>query len=332
MWLTNKKTGKVFNTDWVNDDAIRKEKQISANKAQSKKLNTEASIKYEKMLSLEEKHQMLYAFADRTGVQVNMSNIRDIPDDTFNMIFDTVENHLANYGKKNFSIDNITMEESDDWKEHPNWMASMSLSGTLYLNPKYFNKSKKDLDEIMQKAYEDNTYHPKGDASSIIIHELGHARFNKVLADSWAKCVMKERDGSTMQDFDSVYDVCVSENWLDDRDLFNVELYRKNSFYRKFFDRMDDFTKRTVESDYLKKKWGGPVRLSLKGLVNTQTNYTDAVSRYAATNIHEMMAEAWVDAVQHDNKASYMSKRIVEEFLHVTIDASEIGKALRKRG
>jgi len=38
MWLHNKKTGALFNTDWINEDARRKESNILYNKAESNKL------------------------------------------------------------------------------------------------------------------------------------------------------------------------------------------------------------------------------------------------------------------------------------------------------
>lgn len=329
MWLTNKKTGKVFNTDWVNDDAVRKEKQISANKAQSKKLNTEANIKYEKMLSLEEKQKLIQDFDNRTTINVFIAHLQEVPDDTLKMILDTTENHLKEYGKKNFNFSQLVMRDNDPEFAtdggNENAYAYMGHDGTLSLNPKYFSKPKEWLDKKYQEDAE-SAYHPKGDSSSIIIHELGHARFNKVLADSWAKHV-KDHKGTVDEYFD-MQELCSSDTWLYHR---NADLYsKKGSWYRTTIDRFYEFESKLIDSKTVKDMFGN-LGLGLSGLINPErTTRKFGISRYATKNIHEMMAESWTDVICNGDNASYMSKQVVYVFLNVEMTFEE--KARWKRG
>ena len=47
MWLTNKETGGKFNTDWINEEESKKQKQIASNKKQADKLNNKMPSKFE---------------------------------------------------------------------------------------------------------------------------------------------------------------------------------------------------------------------------------------------------------------------------------------------
>lgn len=58
-WLTNTKTGKPFNTDWLDAEDRKKYAQIEKNQAEAKKLNSEKTSTKSKTLSDEDKQSIL---------------------------------------------------------------------------------------------------------------------------------------------------------------------------------------------------------------------------------------------------------------------------------
>ena len=313
-WLTNKKTGARFNTDWLDADEKKKYQQINANQAQASSKNIEISNSGlgKQALTLEQKKQLIDDFVKRTGVDVNIMNLPSMPDDTLQMTLDTVATHLKEFGKDNFSITEIRMREDDFTSpDYENSYAYISVDGELCINPKYFTNSVADINAVYQEDVADK-YHPKGGVSSILIHELGHARWNYVMAEMVAKY------GGDIDELKAMYSDCSNNSWRYGEDL---DLYNKKRAYYQLSEKLYDFYERIRTSDYIKSKNNGEESLlSLRLLATPERNYDDAISKYASKNIHEMMAEAWSDVIANEDNASYMSKEVVQEFLHVNID------------
>ena len=241
-------------------------------------------VKIHQDISLEEKKQMVYDFYDKYGINVEISGTGYPPGDTLETVLDTIGSQIDEYGKDAFVLNSIQMRNDIHFAE--NAMAQVSKEGELQLNPNYFLRPKEELDSVMNDCYENNQFHPKGDASSIIVHELGHARWDKALVD------MADYYGVKQDEFEAMYDLCLKDTFTG---MTDWDMEDRDGAYKALIVKLNEFANDINASDYMKKRWEGNPYFSLAQLVNPERNYDDAISTYATTNIHEMMAEAWAD-------------------------------------
>lgn len=266
----------------------------------------DTGVKVYSDIPLEEKKQMVYDFYDKYGINVEISGTGYPPGDTLKCVLDSVGSQIDEYGKDAFVLESIKMRDDINFEEGT--LAQMNKGGSLELNPEYFLKPKEELDNIMKECHEDSFLHPKGDASSIIIHELGHARWNKALMD------MANAYGAKDDEFGAMYNLCLQDTFTG---ITDWDMEDRDGAYKALIVKINEFVNDMNNSDYMKKQWEGNPHFSISELINPERNYDDGISTYATKNIHEMMAEAWADYHYNGDNASFMSKQVIMEFLNV---------------
>lgn len=245
-------------------------------------------------------------------------NVYSINGENMGMIMDAVATVKAKYNCNITDIENAT---SDMLSESPDACAWMGQDGVMYINAEYFNRSRKELEgDWRGSQLVHRNFHPQGGAESIIVHEMGHAIFNRFVANE-----ITESGENIMSDislWESHYDAC--QRFLITKDKsegFSADVYRSSTGYKRIVDYFDELGNELRDQPYLKEKWGGKPTLSLLALANTKYGYNDAICEYAGTNYHEMVAEAFTDVFMNGGSASFTSK-----FIYDRIIAKELKK------
>ena len=245
-------------------------------------------------------------------------NLNKMPDDTFNMVFDTLKQQLDYQGSDGLVLREIQMYKFTD--EDSDAIATMSSTGVLALNSDYFTKDKSELDKICKDMVESH-FHPKGceDSSSLIIHELGHARFNKYLQDLYGKYKDIQGWNDALEEYSAVQYGCgrgaadAGDGWFRNT---NVDMFLRDGLYADFVGDLKILEDDIRNSEYMIKMWGGKPTLSLYGLVQQKFAYTDGISDYAGRDIQEMMAEAYASVMMNGyDKASFVAQKVYDKFL-----------------
>ena len=311
MWLTNKKTGKVFNTDWINDDAVRKERQINATKEQSKKLNAESGtynrIKHH-YANYTDPYKMRDEFFNKTNITISNTLLKKCNTQSLGAVLDTVSQLRDEYKFILEKIEPVT--DGDD-----SVVATMGSNGTLSLNADYWSKS---WDEISE-SYSRNVatkHHPKGDGHSWIVHEIGHSILNYHCVGT---VVSKEQVtmlyGDMVKHADAIH-LFLAGN--EDKKIppgrYDNNVANESAGYRRIASEIYDLEDKLNNSAYL-KKYIGSHKYNLLGFANPDMIGSAGISTYAGKTYHEAVAEAFADVYMNKAKASYISKKLYEAFI-----------------
>lgn len=292
-----------------------------------------------KDMTWEEKREIADRFTLEYGIGVDTRILQELPDDTFNMVFDTLKEQLDYEGNDDNGYSNLlfnTVGLSDLSAQKA--MASMSSDGTLLLDEDTFSKGKEEL-EIMCANAANRHKHPSPEAKSMIIHELGHARFNKVLADMYEEYANSddfEVSVNAESDWYAILEECASYSYNKGAGFFgnpNKNFMQEGRFYYNFVNKVNNFAERVRNSINYKVNGGNP-NAGLAGMAEYNPHsYTNAmggltstptgISRYAGANIQEMCAEAYADVMCNGEKASFMSQMVYQEFLSQPISAED---------
>ena len=263
-----------------------------------------------KYSDIEDYQDMAWQFAKDTGVQVQTQGLNK---ESLGMALDAVAQIQSEYGCTVTSIQNAT---PDLLAKSPDSYAWMGADGTLYLNSDIFSQDRNSIESIYARDVETH-WHPKGNAQSIIVHEMGHAVFNRYIQN-----VMNDAEDiqnnfvAWGEHWDAIHDYVAGDSYGIN---FDVDMYRNSAGYKQIVDMFDlssgSLATKVKQEPYLLKRWGGTPFMSLSGLAQYKFNYDDAISNYAGKNITEMVAEAFADVYMNKDDASFMSKFIYGEVL-----------------
>ena len=279
------------------------EAQFARKQTESKQIDIHTDTK---PMTFEEKENRLMEAYKKTGINFVVKGMNNIPGDTLDMVCSTVEDHLAKYDKEGFILDEVRIDaDKFNENEKETVYASMSNTGLLSLNPHFFSKTKAELNASFQEDVE-SSWHPKGDASSIIIHELGHAKLNMNLLN------MTNKNDGDIADWRQLYNYCHEANKLT---LPSERI--TNSSAKYLFEKMQTLEHDCNTDKNILKEWGASHELhySLYFWANPEHSYRWGVSKYGSTSVHEMVAEAYADVVVNGKDASFVSKKVYKEFI-----------------
>lgn len=182
------------------------------------------------------------------------------------------------------------------YHETPNMLGGVSMASAnpnyLNLNDYIFSKHNPQVESLYsQSTSGSRNYHPKGTtAKDIITHELGHVMFFEHIGR------MNRR--LTKHDPIDLYDVTV---WTsqDQGGVGTTSKYIKNEMDKALTTAL-----------------GTAPQHNILGYANPKFKHPTAISGYAASSPHELMAEAVADYVANGDKASPLSKELVK-ILHM---------------
>jgi len=312
------------------DEEKQKERQISQNQKEADKLNgkqaqdeskkyddvpevstPESFEPYTKRLQNNSIEDIAWDFSKETGVHIDQDVVKSTNPETLCMAMDTIADIKNKYNCTILTIKNATDDMIED---SPNAYAWMGQDGCMYFNPKRFGKSHEQLqlDWAHGSSTKERGYHPPSPygARTIIAHEMGHAIFNRYIEN-----IMKVED--IREDFtawSNHWNAC--HKFVTDKFANGErESYISSPGYKKLVDTFDKIKEEIRKEPYLLKRWGGDINLSLRGLADVRYGFGDAISEYAGTNYHEMIAEAFVDVYDNGKNASFTSKFLYNKII-----------------
>jgi hypothetical protein len=170
-------------------------------------------------------------------------------------------------------------------------MAQANMNN-VYINAPVFSKHQPQLQKMYaQSVSGSNNYHPKGTtAKDILTHELGHIMFFEHIGR------MNRR--LTKHDLS---------------DMLEVTMWSSGK------GKASGTTSKYIENEInqaLTKALGSTPQHGVLGYANPKFKHPTAISGYAATSHHELMAEAVADYVANGDKASPLSQELVK-ILHM---------------
>lgn len=314
-WLTNKKTGAHFNTDWLADDIEKRDNQIAQNKAQADKLNNVDSgygrfgNDYLKMTD------ELYR---RTGINVR-GNLRNVNANTLAQCCDTLEDlqnkyHINDVTDPNVSDNNrleIEIPTESFSLVNADAFAEARLCA-ITLNPKYYKLEPEELDSIYTAGTQGYTpYHPVGTrGSDIIAHEAAHHMLDKKVWELCGHDVDKYVKVSEFLTTPTEYTDMGETTLPEIKTLFNS--FDKVRLQYVNYLRKDENAVRYIGS-YLHE------RKRLRAMANPKGDFgfRYSISEYASKNYHELVAESFADYYRNGKQARVLSKMIVSEIFGI---------------
>lgn len=149
MWLTNKETGGKFNTDWINEEESKKQKQIANNKKQADKLNNKMPSKFEE-------HAEEYVAG---GIDVD--RVFDKEDLKY------IENHSTETGMRLFRVEEskYTLQDINSGKLDSN---NFKFAGSYRSFSSDFN--------VMNRALDEDSDEWAGMRNPVIYQTMGHTK------------------------------------------------------------------------------------------------------------------------------------------------------------
>ena len=313
-WVTTK-SGKRVNTDWFDDDANQKERQIKANKQEAEKKNSKA-VDYH---SFENQQDMAMELYKRTGINFN-GHLKDVNKDTFARTCETLEDlenkyHINGVGPddmQGYRLDVVVpadYEHTFEGEELENAFACARLN-TVYLNSEHFSMNPEELDSAYATGTEGyRPFHPKGTTSrDIIVHEVAHHMMDRKV---WEMCGHDTDKYFKIQKFltdENEYDEVSESTMPEIKELFN----RFNKVRKKYIG----YLKKDPEAvDYLGSYLKPNTHLTF--MANAETFGRYGICKYASTNYHELIAESFADFYANGKEAKQLSRMIVVEFLGI---------------
>lgn len=167
-------------------------------------------------------------------------------------------------------------------------MASAN-NNDVNINSAVFSKHNPQLENMYKQSTMGNrNYHPKGTtARDVITHELGHIMFHEHLG-RMTRRLNKGRD--------------LGDEW--DYLLWACKKGGGSGKTAKYVQNEMDMA--------LTKALGSTPQHNILGYANPKFNHPTAISAYASTCPHELMAEAVADYVANGSKASPLSQELVK--------------------
>lgn len=276
-------------------------------------VNNNRPGKYTRMLENNTIDEVVWEFYKATEVNVDLDARKIVDPENLGMVMDTIADIKDKYDCK---ITGIVSATDDLLEKTPDAYAWMGQNGYMYLNPRYFSKTKEqlELDYAHNTPLDKRGYHPPSPygARSIISHEMGHAVFNRYIQN-----IMNQED--IQEDFGAWTDHWTACNKFvtDEYASREREIYIASPGYKQLVDTFQKLGDELNNDPYMIKRWGGKPNISLLALADVNFNFDDAVSEYAGTNYHEMIAEAFADVYDNGANASFTSKflydRIIKE-------------------
>ena len=296
-WITTKAGKHIF----IEEDAIDKqEREIAERKHQTQM--TTADHKYANAISPTPATQS----KDYSKIGTRTQAVQQFQQDTgINVTFDPEDDKVCT--KTNlYMVLNAVAEMKQKYPQQLRFLKNVNAyndPGTPFgqsfaraymdnieINSDVFSKHNPQI----QKMYASNTmgannYHPKGTtAKDIITHELGHIIFFEHIGR------MNRR--LTKHDIADMYEVSM---WASSK------------------GKASGTTSKYIENELtqaLTKALGSTPQHGILGYANPRFKHPTAISGYAATNYHELVAESIADYVVNGDKASPLSQEIVKIF------------------
>lgn len=296
-WITTKDGRHIF----IDEDLIDKqEREIKEQQALTKSLSTyqnqvnvNQSVDYSKVGS---RSAAVAQFEKDTGLKVKFD-----PDDdnictktNLYMVLNTIGDLKRRYPKQLRFLKSV-----GSYHETPNLLGGVSMAqantktNEIEINDYIFSMHNPILENMYKGSTAgSNPYHPKGTtARDVLTHELGHIMFNEYIGR------LNRR--------------LTGHDWAD---MFDVSLWARNQqgagsgttatyIQKEMYKALTNALQATPQHNVL-------------GYANPKFKHPTAISGYAATNPHELMAEAVSDWVANGDKASPLSKELVK-LLHL---------------
>ena len=295
-WITTKNGKHIF----LEDEVDKQEREIKAHEEQTENLTLENSINvgsqavdYSKIGS---RQAAVAQFEKDTGLKVKFD-----PDDdnictktNLYMVLNTVGDMVRRYPRQLRFLKAV-----GSYHETPNILGGVSMAranmqtNEIEINDHIFSMHNPVLESIYKSSTGgNNNYHPKGTtARDVLTHELGHIMFNEYIG-------RKNRS-------------LTNHDWAD---MLDVSEWARNK----------PGSGTGVTAKYIQGEVNKALATALQsvpqhnvlGYANPKFNHPTAISGYAATNPHELMAEAVADYIANGSKASPLSKELVK-ILHL---------------
>lgn len=299
-WITTKQGKHIF----IEEDAVDKQEREIAERKHQTQVST-ADHNYANAITptpatsskdyskIGTRTQAVQQFEQDTGVKVTF----DPEDDSIctktnlYMVLNTVAEMKQKYPQQLRFLKSIG-SFNDPGSIFGVAMAQANMNN-IYINAPVFSKHQPQLQKMYANSTQgNNNYHPKGTtAKDIITHELGHVMFFEHIGR------MNRR--LTQHNLADMYEATV---WSSSR---NSTASGTTSKYIQ--NEMDQA---------LTKALGSTPQHNILGYANPKFKHPTAISGYAATNPHELMAEAVADYVANGDKASPLSQELVK-ILHM---------------
>ena len=314
-WFTTD-DGRHVNTEWFDEDTRRKYAQIEANKKEADWMNAQEELasmgkkpskltggQYTELAKTLTPEELRARFQRETNIRVNSKVLTVVPHEKLAEIYDVIADIQSTY-EPNISQITLVPEDSPDALDR---MADMSSDGTLRLvsqcfsNPEFMQKN----NNANKDKYCPHTVYSENDGyKSTIAHEMGHAiLFSRM--NYWYD-VQSDPNAYTY------YHEAIA--------FLDLEWPRTtpgNKLYNNLYGAFDGITERLNNDPEIMKMWGGansPRRpnLSLVGFANPMFSIKGiAISEYAGSNYHELVAESFCDVYCNGYKnASRLSQEV----------------------
>lgn len=314
-WITKNGKHIPIYADKVSDDERKKSREIAQNEKEAQEKSGKALGKYAQMNDV---FEMCRAFYEDTGITNSYSAaaLKSLDKESFGQALDTIAKWYEKYGD-DLGVTHIYIPSEEEFlSEHDDSsLASMERNGTMNLNPAFFRKSPKEQRAVWKDCVE-SEFHPKGDETSVITHEVGHAVFFSRFKNGYDRFrkehIRSDGRANPIDDYFVGYNIlCNGE--MDWEPQYHEKNDKNNdwSFTRYCMAKIDAFEE-YLSSDKKIKDWfqGAPTG-GVFGIV-TPTFFSSkmAISRYAAEDYFEAMAEAFQDVMDNGEKAHYVSKLV----------------------
>lgn len=263
----------------------------------------------------DDKKKMTAQFMMNNPVMVDDTVVDTVDYDVLADVYDTIEDIKSEY---KCWVSNIKLMDTKDKNGNEETaMASISLDGTMRLNPEYF-ESEWYLDDTYKECVEDN-FHPKAPngAIGVIAHELGHGIIYEKLFSRQKELLR----GGTDWGFDG--DLRNINNWLGDAEggsskLPELDTSGGKQLFNEWYKAIQDVHETIATNKDIQIAWSGeknPTKPSMNTLrLVSQFMSKYDISKYAGTDYHEMIAEAFCDVYCNGDEASLMSKAVYNQF------------------
>ena len=292
-WVTTKEGKHLF----IEEDSVSMRDRQIKERTQQTKLYTmqqnmaSPSVDYSKAGS---KDAAVAQFEKDTGIKItfdyNDNNV--ITKTNLYMVLNTVAEMKSRYPQQLQWLQSVGSFNDPPDAQGGLAMARASTSNVIEFNEYVFSKHYPQVESMYKMStMGSNPYHPKGTtAKDIITHELGHIMFSGYIRR------MNRR--LTKHDPFDLYDVSA---WV--RNQGGGSGTTATHIKNKINQALTNALGKTPQHNVL-------------GYANPRHKNAIAISGYASTNIHELMAESVADWVANGNNASPLSKELVK-ILHL---------------
>ena len=301
-WITKNGKHIPIYADKVSDDEKKKSREIGQNEQEGSEKNGK-KVAY---ADFEDIGDMCMEFYKRTGINVVGVPIMYNKEQVV-QAFETLED-LQNKFSINKNADPSSFEDRLELRfcygtvggnpftdEHEDAFMMGGL-GVIYLNPKYRKCSVSDLNEMYAEG-EKTHFHPKTTTyKDVFVHEAAHH-----MLDSW----VWEKCNHDRAKFDEVH------TWLTKGQYHNPA--NPNKVVYELDDKFKECREKLANNPEFKKMWGSSA-VNLNELALASPEYSIgkwSISKYAAKNRHELVAEAFKDFYANGQNAKEYSKIIV---------------------